>query len=77
MDTLEPTPCTPIHRPAQQHYCIAVGVKDETGLLSNFGLPQYAAAAGTVPQSAGLGGAGGLGGARPGGVRAPVPRFFG
>ncbi|KAL4857786.1 Leucine carboxyl methyltransferase 1 [Chlorella vulgaris] len=27
----------------QQHYCIAVGVKDRTGLLDRFGLPRYAA----------------------------------
>ncbi|KAI3426176.1 hypothetical protein D9Q98_008553 [Chlorella vulgaris] len=27
----------------QQHYCIAVGIKDRTGLLDRFGLPHYAA----------------------------------
>ena len=25
----------------QQHYCIAIGVKDDSGLLQRFGLPHF------------------------------------
>ena len=44
--------------PLQQHYCIAVAVKDDTGsgLLDRFGLPRFEASAPAGPQSAGLGG---------------------
>lgn len=53
--------------PSQQHYCIAVGVKDSSGLLSRFGLPQFAQPQVPLPQSAGLGA---------GGMRPPPPRFM-
>lgn len=50
----------------QQHYCIAVGVKDSSGLLARFGLPHFAQPQVPLPQSAGLGA---------GGMRPPPPRF--
>lgn len=52
----------------QQHYCIAVGVKDSSGLLERFSLPQFAQPQVPQPQSAGLGGGGGM--------RPPPPRFM-
>ncbi len=54
--------------PLQQHYCIAIGVKDSSGLLERFGLPHYSQPQVPQPQSAGLGGAGGM--------RPPPPRFM-
>ena len=33
----------------QQHYCIAIGVKDSAGLLGGFGLPRLPAGAGPPP----------------------------
>ena len=57
-----PSPC------AQQHYCIAIGIKDSSGLLDRFGLPHFSQPQIVQPQSAGLGGGGGM--------RPPPPRFF-
>ncbi|PRW45066.1 tRNA wybutosine-synthesizing 4 [Chlorella sorokiniana] len=54
----------------QQHYCIAIGVKDSSGLLARFGLPQFAQPQVLLPQSAGLGG----GGRMP--PPPPPPRFM-
>ena len=56
--------------PLQQHYCIAVGVKDSTGLLQRFGLPHYSPAAALPP---------GVQQLAPWGVRQrprPPPRFM-
>lgn len=35
---------SPIPFTMQQHYCIALGIKDDSGLLDGFGLPQHAPA---------------------------------
>lgn len=59
----------------QQHYCIAVGVKDASGLLDRFGLPHFQQPQHVLPQSAGLGGGAGrlpLGSAS---MPPPPPRF--
>lgn len=69
----------------QQHYCIAVGIKDTSGLLSSFGLPHYvphlppAAQRRPLPSGGGAAAGGAAGGRAAGGVGrlpAPPPRFL-
>jgi len=59
----------------QQHYCVTVGIKDSSGLLQGFSLPQYQQQA-ILPQPLrGAGGNGGRGMGR-GMPPPPPPRFM-